>query len=270
MTLKIMTLNLWNESGPYLLRCDRIRAWIDALQPDVIGFQEALRGPNTDQVAELLAETEYEITFARAVTFWEDPTLDFGNAIASRWPISEQETLVLPDAGDDDRRVALGVTIQAPFGALAFTSTHLNWKLHQSETRERQVVALCDFVRKRQPRGGFPTVLVGDFNTTPDSAAVRYITGLQSLAGRSVYFLDAWQIAGAGSDGVTWANRNRFNRTEGLPDRRIDYIFAAPPRSGLGAVEHCRVVCDDEQDGVWPSDHFGVYAELRETSLPAE
>jgi hypothetical protein len=33
-------------------------------------------------------------------------------------------------------------------------------------------------------------------------------------------------------------------------------------------VTHCRVVCDDEQDGVWPTDHFGVYAELRTEPLP--
>jgi hypothetical protein len=33
--------------------------------------------------------------------------------------------------------------------------------------------------------------------------------------------------------------------------------------SGIGNVETCRVVCDDAVDGVWPSDHFGVFAELR-------
>ena len=27
-------------------------------------------------------------------------------------------------------------------------------------------------------------------------------------------------------------------------------------------------VCDDEVDGVWPSDHFGVYAELRTEPIP--
>lgn len=265
MTVKVLTLNLWNRSGPYPQRRARIRAWVDTLQPDVVGFQEALRGPGFDQVAEILAGAGYQIAYAPAVPFWEDAALDFGNAVASRWPISEQETLTLPDAGDRDRRVALGVTIAAPFGPLAFTSTHLNWKPHESGVRERQVAALCAFVRRRQPRGGFPGLLVGDFNTTPDSAAIRFVTGLQALEGGSVFFLDAWQVAGTGSDGITWANRNRFNRTDGLPDRRIDYIFASPPRAGLGVVERCRVVCDDEQDGVWPSDHFGVFAELRDT-----
>ena len=36
-----------------------------------------------------------------------------------------------------------------------------------------------------------------------------------------------------------------------------------PKRGGLGQILRGRVVCDEERSGVWPSDHFGVYAELR-------
>ena len=28
-------------------------------------------------------------------------------------------------------------------------------------------------------------------------------------------------------------------------------------------LESCRIVCNDEKDGVGPSDHVGLYAELR-------
>ena len=31
-----------------------------------------------------------------------------------------------------------------------------------------------------------------------------------------------------------------------------------------------RVVLDEPRDGVWPSDHFGVYAELRATPFTPE
>jgi hypothetical protein len=34
-------------------------------------------------------------------------------------------------------------------------------------------------------------------------------------------------------------------------------------RTGVGQIVSCRVVCNDERDGAWPTDHFGVYAELR-------
>ena len=64
--------------------------------------------------------------------------------------------------------------------------------------------------------------------------------------------------------------RNPYARSALLPDRRIDYIFSgSPQRDGTGLVETCRVVCDDAEAGVWPSDHFGVYAELRTQPLYA-
>ena len=101
-----------------------------------------------------------------------------------------------------------------------------------------------------------------------DSAEIRYVAGLQSLDGRSVHFRDAWRVAGDGGPGLTWANRNPYARPWLEPDRRIDYVFSGPPlRDGRGVIESCRVVCDDEHDGVWPSDHFGVYAELRTEPL---
>jgi hypothetical protein len=34
---------------------------------------------------------------------------------------------MLPDAQDGERRVALSVTVEAPFGPVGFTVTHLNW-----------------------------------------------------------------------------------------------------------------------------------------------
>ena len=126
-------------------------------------------------------------------------------------------------------------------------------------------MALCDFARQAAPERGFPPLLVGDFNAEPDSAEIRYVTGLQSLEGRSVCFLDAWRRAGDGGRGLTWSNRNPYARGEREPDRRIDYVFAGLPRKdGLGQILACRVVCDDEQGGVWATDHFGVYAELRD------
>jgi endonuclease/exonuclease/phosphatase family metal-dependent hydrolase len=268
MTLSVMTLNLWHDNGPYDQRKKLIRAWIDRLNPDLIGFQEALRAPDFDQVSELLAGTDYQIDFVRASSFWAREGTDFGNAIASRWPIIDRETVQLPDAGDGETRAALSVTVNAPVGPVALTVTHLNWKLHHGWVRERQVLALCEFARRRRPHDGFPPILVGDFNAEPDSAEIRYVTGLQSLEGSSVHFRDAWRHHGDGSAGATWSNRNIYARTALEPDRRIDYIFAGPPlRNGIGMIESCRIVCNEDEGGAWPSDHFGLYAELRTAPL---
>jgi len=277
--VKVLTLNLWHDSGPYPARRALVRAWIEELDPDVIGFQEALRSPDFDQVRELLDDMAYHVEFAGAQPFWRDPkrapgtrdATEFGNAIASRWPLSDRDVLSLPDTGDGEMRCALSVTVSAPqpVGSFSVTCTHLHWKFHHSEVRERQVVAACDRVLARRRRDAFPPLLIGDFNAEPESAEIRYVTGLQSLRGRSVALLDAWRAAGKGGSGITWSNANDYARLNLEPDRRIDYVFAGfPRRDGIGQITHCRVVCNESRNGVWPSDHFGVYAELRAAPLP--
>ena len=269
MALKVLTLNLWHDAGPWPERAKRIREWIDRLDPDLVGFQEALQGDGVDQAAELMAGRDYHLDYAAATPRWLGREVGFGNAVASRWPLVDRDVLSLPSGGDGERRTALSVTADAPFGPVCFSCTHLNWRFHHGHVRERQVLALAEWVWGRRPKAGFPPILVGDFNAEPDSAEIRFVTGLQSLAGRSVYFADAWRIAGGGSDGITWSNRNDHAREWLEPDRRIDYVFVGPPRrDGLGQITDCRVVCDDLREGIWPSDHFGVQAELRDAPIP--
>lgn len=264
MALSVLTLNIWNNDGPWKERAPLIREWIEGVDPDVIGFQEVLVGPGVDQAREVLGERGYALEFAVARAFWKDPSLEFGNAVASRWPIIKREAVGLPDSGDGETRVALSVTIDAPFGPLALTCTHLNWRFHHGWVRERQIRAVGELLLRRRPRDGFPPLLVGDMNAEPDSSEMRYARGLHALEGTSLYLRDAWLEAGSGSDGVTWSNRNEYARIAREPDRRIDYIYVGPPRrNGIGRVERCRVVCDDPRAGVWPSDHFGLHAELR-------
>ncbi len=271
----VLTLNLWHDSGPYESRVERIRGWIDRLDPDLIGFQEALRADDgSEQVTELLGDRPYHVDYVEASRYQRAGSRfspgGLGNAIASRWPIIDRETLVLPDAAaagrkaDTETRAAISVALDSPFGEVGFTCTHLHWRLRDGVVRERQVVALCDFALQRRPASGFPPILVGDFNAAPDSAEIRYVSGLQSLEGRSIALLDAWKTVGEGGAGYTWENTNAFAALELEPDRRIDYIFAGfPMRTGVGRLTSCRVVCNDEKDGVWPTDHFGVYADFR-------
>jgi len=275
MTLSVLTLNLWHDSGPYERRVERIRDWINRLNPDLIGFQEALRADaRSNQVTELLGDRPYHVEYVEASRYEREGSRfspgGIGNAIASRWPIIDRETLVLPDStaagrpADTERRAAISVSLDSPFGEIGFTCTHLHWRLRDGVVREKQVVALCDLALRRRPASGFPPILVGDFNAAPDSAEIRYVSGLQSLEGRSVALVDAWKAVGEGGTGCTWDNTNAYAAPELEPNRRIDYIFAGyPVRTGVGRLTSCRVVFNDEKDGVWPTDHFGVYAELR-------
>lgn len=261
--MNVLSLNIWHDSGPWPARAKLIRDWIERLQPDLIGFQEVLRGGGRNQLGDMLGDLGYHTDFAMAARFWNDQSAEFGNAVASRWPVIDREELALPHLDSGETRCALSVTVDAPVGPVSFTVTHLNWKFHHGYVRVQQVQALAELVLRRRPRGGFPPIITGDFNAEPNADEIRYMTGLATINGRSVAFHDAWRVAGRGVETATWSNRNPYAATALEPDRRIDYIFTGQADAqGRGHLLGCRVVCDEPQGGVWPSDHFGLFAEL--------
>ena len=126
-------------------------------------------------------------------------------------------------------------------------------------------------VSQHADRNAFPTILAGDFDATPDSASIRFLTGKQSLQEMSVHYLDAWAIAGDESPGYTWVHENPLARIEmdrhareRRHRRRIDYIFVGAPSESKhwARLRECRVEINRPEKGIWPSDHFAVYAEI--------
>jgi endonuclease/exonuclease/phosphatase family metal-dependent hydrolase len=249
--LSVLTLNVWNREGPWEQRLALIKLWIKRLQPDLIAFGEVV---DTAHLRELVGEFDYH-------TEWMG--VDSGVAIAARWPIHNREENWLP-LGGEPGGFALRGMIHSPYGVIPFTSvgTHFYSTQHGFK-RELQMPGLNEFARGKT-KTDFPAILAGDFNTDPDSAEIRYLKGRQSLAGGSAYWCDGWEHAGDGSKGTTWSKSNDFAAWAPWPNRRIDYIFASQPRlDHAGTIEDCVVVCDEPVNGVWPSDHFGVFARLR-------
>ncbi len=274
--LRVMTANIWNYQEPYAARMKLLRARIEALSPDLIGFQEAGWAPGEEhQVSQLLKDLGYFIHHERdGIPPAEQPTkkqlLDV--AVASRWPTSKVELWQLPGTG---KALAVQVAVPEPFGPLLFVSTFgtARWQLNRESYREQGAVALDQHVRERASSEGFPPIIAGDFDAVPEAASIRYLTGLQSLAGKSTHYRDAWAWAGDPEQaGFTWTTRSpyvaKIARDAFQADshhRRIDYILVGSPHHyrRLARIVSCRVVLDSPDDaGVWPSDHFGVLAEI--------
>ncbi|MBI3783407.1 MAG: endonuclease/exonuclease/phosphatase family protein [Deltaproteobacteria bacterium] len=269
----MLTLNCWNVIEPYEPRMELIRRGIEALRPDVVGLQEIIvRRDGFDQAARIFAGLGYRWEFGPAMRFNRDGSAlpvdadgdAFGNVVASRWPIVRSRVHPLPGVESGERRSAIAAVIESPSGLLPFISTHLNWKYHHGVIRERQVVALVDFVGEWSLGVPLPPILVGDMNADPDSAEIRFLCGLQRLDGRSAYFQDAWRVTGNAGPGFTWDNRNTYAHLAFEPNRRIDYVFVGlGDGSGRGWIESARVVLDEPVGGVFPSDHFGMLAEVQ-------
>src|SRR5690349_19782641 len=252
-SISVLTLNTWNRSGPYPERRSLIRTALQRLQPDLLALQEVVGKEHAD---ELLSELGYHCEWLG---------IEQGVAIAARWPIEQREELWLPGDGEPQGGgPALRGLVQSPYGVIPFTTTHtFYYATHHGFKRERLMPTLNDFARTKD-KDHLPAILAGDFNADPESAEIRYLKGLQSLAGRSAYWCDAWEQGGDGGKGITWSRDNQFAAWVPWPSRRIDYIFVAQPRmDGAGTITECNVVMNVQVGGIWPSDHFGVLARLQ-------
>ena len=159
--------------------------------------------------------------------------------------------------------VAVHVSVAGERGAIQLFTVMLDYPLGASGIRQAQVRQLAEFVAETAPRRDL-VVVCGDFNAGPDSDEIRMLTGRSAPAVPGLVFYDAWEMAGGGSPGFTWSNRNPLAALGLFPDRRFDYILSAwPRRGGAGHPVRCSLL------GVRPageqqiSDHYGVVADLR-------
>ena len=255
-----------------------IRKGLQSLDAHLVGLQEVLRlspassdgatsaaatGKAGNQAEELAAGLNYYAVYGKAHDLGFG--LDFGNGLLSRYPILESDCRPLPAEQDDERRSVLYALCDVPGGPVPVFVTHFSWKLHQSAIRQRQILAVADWVADKAKVGKcFPPIVMGDFNAEPDSDEMRFMRGLTTIEGRSVYFADCFAIAGDGSKGATYARSNRFAARSHEPDRRIDYIYTRGPDRALRAEPlSSRLIFSEEENGVFPSDHYGVYAEIQ-------
>lgn len=272
MRLRILTLNVWNEEGDPR-RFALINRELRRLDPDLVALQEVVHTPARNQLDTLLHGMDFSRTHQAEVMATTAPGGDRygGSAVATRWPhrVVEAIDLRLADAADVPW-CTLAVSVTLPNGDdLLFIAATTAWRLDAESARERQVVALTDLDARH--RGALPTIIAGDFNATPDASSIRYLTGLQSLGGRSVHYHDAWAVAGEGP-GYTWAadNPNAQSVIEQIvrqPNhrRRVDYVFVgswhAHPKAHC-RIQATRLAFDQPSEGIWASDHFGVVVDL--------
>ncbi len=257
----VLTLNLWNLGDPWERRAAVVESALRALQPDVVCLQEVLRGEGLDQAARLADPLGYGVSFGRV---GEEP-YPFGNAILSRWPARRTEVTALPRGGSDENRSALLCMLDSPFGSLPVCVTHLNWRLDAGQVRVAQVAHVVDFLDAHTTEDDLPAVLAGDLNAEPAADEIRWLKGLTAIGGRSVYFADAWEVAGGPGPGHTFVRRNPYAAPCREPDRRIDYVFVRGPNARFeGYPLEARVVLDGPGDaeGTWGSDHLGVFARI--------
>jgi endonuclease/exonuclease/phosphatase family metal-dependent hydrolase len=270
--LRFVTLNVlhggplsgWTGKDGHLeARLDLVTEALRALGPDVIALQEASRSRARGEVASRLAgrlgmNHVYSASSMRLFdTLWINRAaafvMDFseGPAILSRFPILRSEILPLPRCGRWlDPRVLLFVELATPGGRLPVFSTHTSGHACHAQAVGAMV---------RQRRGDLPGVLMGDLNSVESSAAMAALAS-------EIGFVDAFRAIHPEDPGFTVYQP--VTVPERRVRRRVDYVLVVPGRAFAGEVVDSRVVVDAPgrlPDGtyLWPSDHYGVLADVR-------
>lgn len=231
-----------------------------ALDPDVVALQESpvtrRRGDVAARIAQALglahvhARATERVFPLRVLGRLIVGALGFveGPAILSRFPIAATEVYDLPRCQRWlDPRVALRADIQTPAGVVAVFSTHTS----RDDCQTRRVAELAG-----EPNGR-PAIVMGDLNTGETAPALG--------AFRDRGFVDLFRAANPDAPGLTvW---QRINEPSPTVFRRVDYVFVKAGDGREATAVSARLVLNtpgtrDDGGALWPSDHYGVFAEV--------
>lgn len=244
MALRILTLNTWQDQGPWQARWEVILEGLRDLRPSVVAFQELF---DPFWALEVKKRTGF-----RTLLF---PKEHAGLALYSDYPVSAWGVETLSSSSlEEYGRYALWAELDILKHKLFFINTHLSWRLEDGSSRKKQLREILELVRKKS--GQTETVVVGDLNAPPDSPEVRGFLNQGK-------FLDLFHKSNPGRAGYTWNNRNDYaaNCNHKMPDRRIDQILLRGSGPFLANFGSCQLVYTKPRaNGIWASDHFGVLA----------
>lgn len=264
--IRVLTLNVQSpDNGGWAERSAVIRKELAALRADVVALQEVVQTEQVNGAAELVGPGHHVLPHpwraANGVTA----------ALASRWPFGRVHPvdLVVNDRAAEftwGGAVIAEILAPPPLGPFLFAHHKPCYQLPYEHERELQAVRTAHAVEEMLDGALRPVVLAGDMDATPDSGSIRFWTGRQSLAGTSVGYHDAWESVHSAQPGFTFTASNPLVRAGDMAlmrDRRIDYIMVRGDSRGPSLeARHCELACHLPEDGVQPSDHYGVVADL--------
>lgn len=250
MTFNLLTAHLYDFGrNRFSKRSQAILKLIQDQKPDIIGVQELTQ--TSEQKLQSLRHSYGSTGEYR----WERfPFFNESNAVffrSDRFRLIKSRTFWLSETPEIPSsklrasifpRIAVFAVMQDLLSERLFTvvNVHLDHCLEHVRTRQSEI--LCQLVQNHA-EGSF-SVITGDFNTIPDSAAIR---NLQQI-GFTDLVSPAFGSTLRGKAG-TFTHRNQ----------PIDHILIQ------GRIRMCRITAHKNcYNGVYPSDHWPITALLEE------
>ena len=251
MNLKILTLNTWQERGPWRERWELIFAGLKFYLPDIIAFQEVFNMEWADEI-------QKRSGYPHLVKSGQNSGLIF----LSKYPVVKSECIILKARSTYEEYLRYCHYALFAIGKKRLNgfNTHLSWQQQDDETRLKQIQEISTFEAVKSIGGWFqrgsprPAFIAGDFNSSSNKPALESVQRI---------WQDTFAIANPEDAGLTWNYINPYadRAREHMPERRIDYIFAS--RMTKNDIFSSKVVFNQpDSNGTFPSDHFGVMTEI--------
>lgn len=243
----VATLNLFNRMGEWERRAPLVIDQMEALSPDVIGFQEI--DLNFDQGMwivrqinqRLPKEDHYRIRHAASPGKLASV---HGIATMSRLDATEHVVIDLMTY----ERVAQRHIFETSGGQFALVNLHLHHPPEDTAARVEQLKYLLAWL-DRDSRA-LPTIVLGDFNSYVEEPAVALMKSR---------FRSAHETVHGKEPDKTWTTP--VNTYDNSPDGTLDYIYASEQFKIADAGLAFNTPSPDDPD-LYPSDHLGLYARL--------
>lgn len=176
-TLRVMSYNIHHCNPPSAagkIDVDAIVKTIREAAPDLVALQEVdvntQRSGSINQARMIAEALEMNYYFGKAIDYDGG---EYGVAILSKYPISEEVTYALPtqEGSGGEPRVLATVRVKLPKRKfIRFASTHLD---AQSEDANRllQVKRIAEIALQED----YPMIIAGDFNAVPGSEVINIL-----------------------------------------------------------------------------------------------
>ncbi len=229
ISLRVMSMNIKegasyasNESKPY---ADLIMEY----DPDFVCLQEVdyktIRNGKRDWLNEVAKQCGMFPYYCKSFSYQGG---GFGTAILSKYPFFKAFKTVFSAAGTREDRASGWVYVQLPSGmTVRVATTHLALETADITTKHIASVNSAIFADDTTT----PTLLVGDFNATPDSDPIKYAK-------------IKWQEIAPGQG---------FTIPSSGPNRQLDYVMGYPKQWKYSKYEilarpalsdHCFIIAD--------------------------
>ncbi len=226
-TIKVVTYNI-NEGRAVDQAIEELDAFEVLQDPDILLLQE-MDEDGTQQVARALS---HNYVYYPASVFPRTKR-NFGNAILTKWPLSDPAKILLPYRGLNNQQLRIAVRVTVAVGPLEISTYSVHTETYTVPIRHRkaQIAAVVDDIGS----GNGYVVAGGDFNTVSNRSIKRMVG----------QFAEIDLVRASKGAGPTVS-------VFGLQPSAADHIFAR----GL------KVLAKGKVDTIKASDHFPVWVEL--------